>query len=953
MPIELGSMITLQQAADNFSKLLVGRLKSANTDAKKITEYKNSIHRAVRHCEECFNGEFSRFGGQFTSHGPDHAARVLAAALHLGGLLTGSLSIREFFLLGMSAILHDIGMTAPLPEDIAQSNDDSLRWQARRKRHGEATADEIRQCKSLIEDAAKPDPEAYFTYLPHLCAAHCTANFPSHVTQLRDLARNRFASERYPVLAGILLLADELDISCVRAAPDKGKYREFRGSITKAHWWKHWLVARVILDGANINIVCLNEGAADLPEGVREFQSWTVAKLKAQLELLQYHLDPNGTEPVWQCVINLTHTKDVWWKDDLPELKSEIIEAAQEERLKIPGQRVHRVINPERLIKCVAQPNEIVEASEFYRTAIFPRIKHFRGQGRHASSAEARRLYVEKPRNMSLMDGAIKQWLHSVTQDIDQGVNLRLYSGEIGEGKSHFLSVFLHEIKARYPVEYEKTITVRAELTECNPNSLLEAKRFVAKALYEALENLELVTKIRGIMERDYSKGVPLPIPLLKEETVTWQREQIDSFIQACGMLCKANSRIRAELGDQAPVALCIFLDNSDHLSHEIVPKLYQWCNNISGNAGALVWMFLRPDTFAFLKATHESAPYCLREPEPITGPTLKEVIDKRLATFPGRFGAKEVVKIRWNNNMTFSPTDITAAVSYLANLALRTADDMLPKLTEQPRGHGPNLRAGLQALMGILGSHVMTDGEYATALALQKAVKGPDAHTDYIPSVERWPKVLEALILGIRVWSSPECGVVENLFDPPEVQEYGDYFLMLHCLQMLPSDGKLMNYGELCSRMEVLGYDRRRVHPAIRHLAARRVVVDDGPLDGRTFPLVAVSQSDHSVYPDKMSLRATPWGVYHVEKLIYQAQYWKHMFYNIVMKASLVRTLDISAVHAQRADALRNQLDIVFTYLSGIEDSWIYGKSEAILRRFGICPVIETIRNEIFRQLT
>jgi len=966
-PVVLGREITLRQAAMNFFAALARRLKTQAMPPEQIAHYKASILAAVRFCEDSFTGEFGRFGGQFTSHGPDHAARVLVAAQHLGNMLTPALSDREVFVLGLSAILHDVGMTAPLPPEIATSNDDAQRWKVRRERHGEATAELLRACKGVdLQAVARPDAHAYHTYLPLMCAAHCTSGFSSHVSQLGQLARTNGDSERYATLAGVLLLADELDISCVRARPDRDRYQEFRCPITMAHWWKHWLVSDLKIDGGVIKIVCFKdfapEGATDLAEGAREFELWTKSKLDHQLALLRQFLDPNGTEPVWRFEVSLTHTGDVWWKDDLPAITSDVIEAAQNARLKIPGQRMHRVIDPEKLVQRLRHPDEIRGPSEFFRQAIADRITHFRGQGQHVTTAEARRLYVEEPRNMALIDHAIGQWLATTTSQKDQGVNLKLFVGEIGVGKTHFLSVFLHEIAVRHPAEYRRSIVVRAELTECNPQSLLDVQRRVARSLYEALDrDLGLLTAIRGIMQRDFAAGVPLPIPLLKEEITRWQEDHVDSFIRACGMLCQADSRIRMELGDRAPVALCIFLDNSDHLQPAITADLYRWCNNISGDAGALLWVFLRPESFRRLQVIHQRAAIGLRGPEPIVfGASLKDVIDKRLETLPARFKTNEVITLQLANAMKFSATDITKAVEYIAHLALRTTDAMLPQLTERPDDGGePNLRAGLQALLGILGSHVMTDDEFATALLLQGTIReqGPDGRGR--TAVERWPKVLEALILGRRVWNSSECGAVENLFDPPEVQEYGDYLLLLHCLQVLVAANSAVLLGSLCARMGSLGYVRGRVYEAVHYLASRRVVLEDGdpqadPFVTRTFPLVAVGPLGPSeAYRDNALVQTTPWGRYHVATLIHHAQYWKHVYYDIILPASLTRHLDPAAVQAQRADSLRNQLDRVLLYLSAIEESWFFGSSLPDLARHGLRPVMGNVRDAVIRQLT
>ena len=75
-----------------------------------------------------------------------------------------------------------------------------------------------------------------------------------------------------------------------------------------------------------------------------------------------------------------------------------------------------------------------------------------------------------------------------------------------------------------------------------------------------------------------------------------------------------------------------------------------------------------------------------------------------------------------------------------------------------------------------------------------------------------RWSdgrKILEAFILSRRNWYSSLCGAVENLLDPPGVEDHGDYFLLVHSLQPLLKKGRDCTFGDLCSRLAHLGYAR------------------------------------------------------------------------------------------------------------------------------------------------
>jgi hypothetical protein len=282
----------------------------------------------------------------------------------------------------------------------------------------------------------------------------------------------------------------------------------------------------------------------------------------------------------------------------------------------------------------------------------------------------------------------------------------------------------------------------------------------------------------------------------------------------------------------------------------------------------------------------------------------------------------------------------------------------MLPKLTDRPDGPGQsNLRSGLAALVGILGSHVMTDECYADALMLRRAsIKSENA--PFVKSgVEKWPRVLEALILGRRMWYSPQCGAVENLLDPPSVSEYGDYFLLVHLLQLLLKRGSDLTIAYVCDRLTRLGYARGRIHDAVRHLAGRALILKDGhpdedPFVKRSFPLLVVSGADiNGPYRDTTVLRATPWGQYHLNTLIEQAQYWKHIFYQIVLPANIASKLNADVIRSS-GSILAQQLDTVFSYLIPIEESWLRGDGDEHLSRIEVWRVMKRVRERVLHQL-
>ncbi len=941
---------SLGTAVERFSSAVQKRLRYEKADKETIKGFIDAIGQAANLCEKHFSGEFGRFGGQFTSHGTDHAARVLSVAEQLATRIGGKrLKAKELFFLGIAAILHDIGMTAPLPQRVLQKcQNENERWTERRKRHGEATAKILQSCRGAeLKVIAKASEDDYHTFLPHICAAHCTSGFQNHVAEIRKLIRQHSTDARYATLAGILLLADELDITCVRARPDRERYHEFRSNLTKAHWWKHWLVSDAEIDGGILRVTCVDETAVS---HAGEFSQWTKAKLEQQLDMLQRAFDHEGNHPLWRLEVSIINITNIWWQEKLPELTTEVLESAQSSRLAIPGQRIRRIIDPERLRGRIRNRDAIKDPSVFFRAAIASHISHFRGQGQHVSLEQARKLYVEDRRNMDLITHATAEWLRYVRGD-SSGVNLKIFVGEIGVGKTHFLGVFLHDLRKNYAELCQKTILVRAELTERQRGSLIDLQRAVADALYEDLDQrLGIAEEIRSIMLDFYTPGVHPPVPACREEIINWDLEKIVQFIEAIGKICKAESRIAAKLGPRGPSRLCFFLDNSDQLIRTIVGDLYNWCNNMSGIAEALLWVFLRPETFKLLQIEHQRAPIGLRSPEPIYAPTLSAVVEKRINTFPMQFKRNEEIRVPFGPGV-LTPEDIQKAVRYVAGQALDTTDHMLVCLTDRiDTDSQPDIRAGLQGLLGILGSHIMTDNEYG------KAVLGM-ATTDRSGTMGNWPRLLEALILGRRIWFSSACGAVENLLYPPNVETYGDYFLLIHILQCLRHQQDEITFLDLCVNLQKLGYTAGRVQVGSRYLSQRQVIREEGnpeddPFVRRTFPLLIVDTlTERSPYRDQTLMRITPWGDYHISTMLKQARYWKHIFYDLVLPASFTGQLDAKVIH-KSATELSGQLRKVFEYLSRVENSWLYGHTSAELRYLGIEAVISKIQRRVLDQL-
>ncbi len=561
---------------------------------------------------------------------------------------------------------------------------------------------------------------------------------------------------------------------------------------------------------------------------------------------------------------------------------------------------------------------------------------------------------------MDLLDHKIKEWKEFVTQEIG-GPHLKLFHGDLGVGKTHFLTVFLHDLRTEHSDLSRNVILARAELTDCVNDDLLITKRNVAKAVYEDLDQrLKIAIAIREIMQREYTPGVYPPVPSCVEEMESWDGDHVNSFLAAVGRLCWPTSRINMDLGDSAPRALCIFLDNSDQLDLSVVAELHSWADAFSRDTNAMLWIFLRAETFEDLQRQYPSAPTSLRGPEPIIPPSLTDVIRKRIDTYPRRVEKQSQVRIPVGNSMVYPVKDVQAAVSYVASLAVDSADQLLVKLTEHPEASGvaPNLRCGLQAFLSILGSHVFTDTDYGEAIIHWDLLRGQNEKSpaSQRSAFEKWPRILEALMLGRRIWYSSYHGGVENLLNPPDVHEHGDYLLLVHCLQALLKSRDGCSVGELCNKLAKIGYTHDRVQAGILLLSSRDPMTQEGragddPLSQRFFPLVVVLPEGPTVLRDAMDVMITPWGEYHLKKLLYQAQYWKHISYRIVLPSSLIQKVGPTAVHDSTVE-LREQLMSMLQHLDSAEKSWLAGCKGTDLSLCGITPVMPMIMDRVTRQL-
>jgi hypothetical protein len=370
--------------------------------------------------------------------------------------------------------------------------------------------------------------------------------------------------------------------------------------------------------------------------------------------------------------------------------------------------------------------------------------------------------------------------------------------------------------------------------------------------------------------------------------------------------------------------------------------------------------VFFRPKTRHYLESHFGGKQFTLRPVGVICTPKITDIINQRLKIFLSRFKCDETIIFEIKGKKyILSPKDCTEAIMYLVGLTSETVHDILPKLTEKINGSDTsNIRAGLQTLIGILGSRVITDEDYIKAIQLYKeSLIGKTVF-------EKWPTMLEAIILGRRLWYSPTCGVIENLIGPPQVEESGDYFSIIHCLQVLLKNNKnkVYNFGTIKNGLELLGYSHSRISEILKFLADRKDMLTDSQSEEyfeRMFPLVTIKTDDLDtpinvsdvLFTNETTIYITPWGEYHLTLLLYQMQYWKHIFYQTTLPQSLIKNLNIDHVNSLHVSDLYHSLELVISYLSKIEKSWLSGLSEYKLKELGIHPIMGKVSEEIGRQ--
>lgn len=966
-------MITIQGALKEFKS----RFPSRKLPVGQRDDYFRAIQDVFELNQRLFE-EQGKYLGNFTSHGPDHSARVMMHVLSLYDQMKKDdfmLTPKEFFVLGLTIYLHDLGMTDPLPySEIGRYTTDEDRWSARRKRHADVVEIVInREGDASLAFLKRLDPILFNKFLTDTCRAHSAKNFQKCAEKFR-LHYDTDPDTRYQLIAGLLLLADEMDLIRDRARMGYPHFSSF-SPLTKAHWWKHWLVENCYLDGTVFRIVHVSEASLS---GSGVFQEWTIKKLKEQLILLQRELDPLHTSIFSKLVFLPVLTGSI--PEDAPTLSDDIIDLARKQ-LHTSSSRHHQepIEDPICLIDMVDYPDQPLNPSGAFDKIIWPNIAIFRGQGVYSAEHTITGTYVWVESNRAPMEALSNTLVNLLEKrreipaipaagdphrDLGSGVTLQTRNlwpivGEIGVGKTHFLQMLLLDFRTKHPELYNKTLMIHCEAMGNNMPSdkeqtLLNVKREIAKSLFGELER---VVTIDILLSKLLASGLSSPIPRYQTELDSYSNIEIDRFIEFIANLINGPDG-RKILGERSPIALCLFLDNSDRLPEEIVFSLHQWCYNLSGAKAAVVMTFYRPGSYDKVLMNHQSiydhiswrTPYSVQPPDPyqmlsrrieylITKTSHLDKIDTiEIPDLGGVIGSKISIK------------DTKQALNHLCQHLLASDKGMLPNLA------GNNMRLLLQTFIRILSSWIMDSRTFFINLTLRKNENGIDQ--DNIRT--GWPRMLEALILGHRRWYNPKFSPVENLLHPPAITYNSDYFVAIHLLQLIEhgsrqASDKGYTLASLQQDASETGYSEARTDQVLQWLSTKDPISIEGndyyqmvPLIEGTLPNNKPFDPSHEPYLPDTRLKVTTWGSYHLNTLVYQLRYWKHVLYTTVIPQEIANQMhrDLNQVIDS---CLFHNLDLFHKYLLERETAWF--ENRKIKKHLVIKPIIKKVIDEIKHQ--
>ena len=271
---------------------------------------------------------------KFVDHGLGHSYRVLRKSLELAEIVarTKSLCVYERVILGMTALLHDIGMQYGkyypkeklLPEEI-------------RKRHcelGMKMVDDYLKCDRSVrlpEFVKREDP--YLKYLDEaatIAFAHADdkkwQNLCGETFEERAEGTDRFL--RPQLLAALLRFGDELDMNSERVSDiNLIKVEDYLSPEEKAHWCACYYVSDTRIEspesgGARIEIAWRvpKDASQSKRSGIRTLISqFRLQKTTEELSRVEKYLVPRGQATLPVINVSMSPNPVPEYIDSLPD----------------------------------------------------------------------------------------------------------------------------------------------------------------------------------------------------------------------------------------------------------------------------------------------------------------------------------------------------------------------------------------------------------------------------------------------------------------------------------------------------------------------------------------------------------------------------------------------------------------------------------------------------------
>jgi len=297
---------------------------SANRD---LVDSIADIQRTVR---EIWSG--GRLLAGFTDHGADHSERVMRRVDEVLGSTWTALSEDEGYVLHAACWLHDVAMqdysvllgpNPNRPDTYPLSHDEE---KVVRESHASRGKDLVAnpslrrvRLKGRDQPVQLRVPPRYWLHVAETVGGHSTAGFRRVQRRKDDSGPTGRASFRYGLLAGLLMMADELDLDYSRAGPLEEMGVDNIDSESLLHLLKHRYVQRIRVDTSasdpNARYV---ELAFNWPRNqdrqARAYKTWIRQKLISQMRLVEpvlrrdlgVHWDQD-----WALKISVEETFDV------------------------------------------------------------------------------------------------------------------------------------------------------------------------------------------------------------------------------------------------------------------------------------------------------------------------------------------------------------------------------------------------------------------------------------------------------------------------------------------------------------------------------------------------------------------------------------------------------------------------------------------------------------------